>query len=131
MLARTGRIVVLGGACGLVALRLCLAAERSPSGELPAALAQRVKSLEEKVAQLEKKLEEQIARSYPVPPQPPSGVLPRVAPPAAPQAPGPAAPQAAPLVVPPVPPVEVPNGEPFQFNGHTYYIMPLGKDAAR
>ncbi len=117
--------------CGVLSLCVYLgAAENTLPAAKPPDLAQRVAELEAKVAQLEKKLEEQATRTYPAP-QPPSAVLPRVAPFAVPQTPGATVPQTTPLVAPPVPPMDEPKGQPYQFNGHTYYIVPLGKDATR
>ena len=88
------------------------AAESQPAAPSAPDLQQRVMALEKKVAQLEKKLSE-------IPP----GYLPTV-PPAA------AAPNGTPLVptVPQLPPGIPPHSVPREFNGQTYYIVPLAKE---
>jgi hypothetical protein len=113
---RVSRACVLGFMGLSVATLFCVylrgAESQTPAAKAPDLL-QRVAVLEERVAQLEKRLAEQPLPAYPI------------APPAATGVPGsrPARP------VPQGPPV--PPGVPHLFNGQTFYITPLGKEAAR
>jgi hypothetical protein len=110
------------GVLGVALLGVYLGAAESPTPAVKAPdLSQRVATLEERVLRLEKLLSQQIT----------SGGVPLVAPQVAPQttpmpqgtAPVPAAPQLQP---------DIPrNATPFQFNGSTYYIVPLAKDAGQ
>jgi hypothetical protein len=93
-----------------VAALFCMylgAAESQPPAAKALDVLQRVAVLEEKVAQLEKRIAEQPLPAYPIVPPGATGV------------PG----------LKPVQPV--PPGVPHTFNGQTFYIMPLGKEAAR
>ena len=118
-------------AVGVLAVTLVcaylIAAESQPTPAKTPDLQQRVAALEEKVAQLEKKLE-QVPPGYLLgaPPAATPLYVPRRAP-SAPQAqPG------APLQAPPQAPPGIPrNAVPQEFNGQTYYIVPLTKDATR
>src|SRR4051794_19051854 len=115
----------LVGAVSVSLFCLCLgAAESQPPAAKTPDLQQRVAALEEKVTQLEKKLD-QVSSDHllTVPPAiaPPYGT-PRA--PAAPLAPGVQLPPQAPQLPPGVPS----NAIPRQFNGQTYYIVPLTKD---
>jgi hypothetical protein len=112
---RTLRVSVFcsAGAIAVALLGAYLnAAESQPGAASAPDLQQRVRALEEKVAQLEKKLS-----------QIPPGYLPTV-PPAA------RAPNGTPLVptVPQLPPGIPPHSVPREFNGQTYYIVPLAKE---
>jgi hypothetical protein len=104
-----------------------IAAESKPTAAKTPDLQQRVAALEDKAAQLEKKLE-QVQQGY-VLAVPPTATPPQVAPrvPNAPQA-TPGAPLPA---IPPTPPGVPPNAVPREFNGQTYYIVPLAKEASR
>jgi hypothetical protein len=110
-------------AVGIVAATLVcaylLAAESQPAAAKTPDLLQRVTTLEEKVARLEKQLADQSEQGYQfrLSPRAPRAVAPSVG------APTPEAPQA--------PPGIPPNSTPQVFNGQTYYIVPLGKEAAR
>lgn len=109
---------------GIVAATLVcaylVAAESQPAAAKTPDLQQRVTMLEEKVAHLEKQLAEQSQQGYLVPvlPTAPLGVAPPVG-----TRPAPVAPQA--------PPGIPPNAVPHTFNGQTFYIVPLGKEASR
>lgn len=100
-----------------------VAAESQPAAAKSPDLQQRVASLEEKVAQLEKKLD-QLSSGY-LRTVPPAVALPHGSPRflTAPQA-TPDAPLTAPM---PNSPGIPPNAVPHEFNGQTYYIMPLTK----
>jgi len=116
-------VVCSAGASAVALLCVCLgAAENQPSAAKAPDLQQRVATLEEKVAQLEKKL-----NRVAIPPNYPLTVPPSVAPPATPT------PQGTPRLpaLPQVPPGVPPNAVPREFNGQTYYIVPLTKEAAR
>jgi hypothetical protein len=107
-------ILCLVGA-GIVSVYcLCLgAAESQPPAAQSPNLLQRVSVLEAKVAQLEKKLAEQPPPAYPI------------VPPGAMVAPGLTPAQPAPQSPPGVPR----NAVPHTYNGQSFYIVPLGKDA--
>ena len=112
---RSLRVCVFCSAGAIAVALLCAylnAAESQPAAANAPDLQQRVAALEEKVAQLEKKLS-QIRPGY----------LPTV-PPAI------AAPNGAPLVpaAPQLPPGIAPHAVPREFNGQTYYIVPLAKE---
>lgn len=101
---------VLGFIGCTVATSYCVylgAAESQPPAAKVPDLSQRVAVLEEKVAQLEKRLAEQPLPAYPMVPPDTMG-MPGLKP-GQPTAPG----------------------VPHTFNGQTFYIMPLGKEAAR
>ena len=122
------RAVIAGGV-----LSLCVylvAAENSPPAAKAPDLAQRVVELEAKVAQLKKKIEQ--LSSPPLLNSPPA-MTPRFLPPratvAAPVQPGAEAVPAP--VAPELPPGVPPNATPREFNGQTYYIVPLAKEATR
>ena len=110
---RVSRACVLGFTGCTAATLICVylsAAESQPLAVKAPDLSQRVAVLEEKVAQLGKRLAEKSSPAY------------AIAPPGAMVAPG----------LKPAPPVpQVPPGVPHTFNGQTFYIMPLGKEAAR
>jgi hypothetical protein len=115
---RSFRVCIVCSAGAIAVVLLCAflnAAESQPAATKAPDLQQRVAALEEKVAQLEKKLS-----------QVPPGYLPTV-PPAA------AAPNGTPLVpaVPQLPPGIPPRSVPREFNGQTYYIVPLAKEPTR
>jgi hypothetical protein len=115
---RVLRVCILAFISVATASVFCLylrAAENQPPAAKSPGLSQRVAALEEKVAQLEKKLAAVTQPGYPVPA--PSAPVPPGAIPAQPL------PQAAPSIPP--------NAVPHTFNGQTYYIVPLGKEAAR
>jgi hypothetical protein len=120
---RTTRVCVIGlvGIAVFSALSVYLgAAESQPAVAKPIDLEKRVSVLEERVAQLERQLDQVTHPSSPL--VLPPVALPQQAPRFAPQASA-TAPQAAPTVPP--------NAVPREFNGQTYYIVPLGKEAAR
>jgi hypothetical protein len=109
-------IVVTTGIAAISLLYASLgAAESQPAAAKTPDLQQRVAALEEKVAQLEKKLDQ-----FPSTIAPPNGA-PRA--PTAPLPPGTQLPQQTPQLPPGVPP----NAVPREFNGQTYYIVPLTK----
>jgi hypothetical protein len=115
---RNLRVGVVCSVGAIAAALLCAylnAAESQPAAANAPDLQQRVAALEEKVAQLEKKLS-----------QVPPGYLPTV-PPAV------AAPKGAPLVptAPQLRPSIPPHSVPREFNGQTYYIVPLAKEPTR
>jgi hypothetical protein len=115
---RALRVCVVCSAGAIAAALLCAylnAAEGQPAAAKTPDLQQRVAALEEKVAQLEKKLS-----------QIPPGYLPTV-PPAV------AAPNGTPRVptAPQLPPGIPPHAVPREFNGQTYYIVPLTKEPTR
>jgi hypothetical protein len=95
------------------------AAESQSPGTKPMDLEKRVAALEEKVAQLEKKLDQLAHASLPA--VPPTATAPQPYLPNSPQT----------LSAPPIPPTVPPNAVPREFNGQTYYILPLGKETQR
>ena len=131
---RAVRACILGGV-GVAAVSFVGAwlgaAETKPTPAKSPDVDQRVKALEEKVAELEKKLEH--LSSALLPSNPPA-VAPRYGAPRAPIAP-PVPPGAQVAPTPPpaleLPPGVPPNAIPREFNGQTYYIVPLTKEAPR
>jgi hypothetical protein len=116
MRALRATVLCSAGVAAVSLMFVCLrAAECQPAAAKTPDLQQRVATLEEKVAQLEKKLD-QISPGYLLS-VPPVAAAPfgssRV--PTAPQVPS------------GIPPHAVPR----EFNGQTYYIVPLAKEAAR
>jgi hypothetical protein len=117
---RVCAVCTAGVVAGTLAGVYLIAAENQPAAAKAPDLQQRVTTLEEKVARLEKQLVEQSQQGYllTVPPTATPGVAPPLG-----GRPAPAVPQ----MTPDVPP----KGIPRIFNGQTYYIVPLGKEAAR
>jgi hypothetical protein len=113
---------------GVALLGVYLGAAESPKSAVKAPdMSQRVATLEDRVARLEKLLSQLVT----------PGGIPMVAPqaPQPSEAPGaaltPQAPQTYPAPTTPQLPPGIPlNAQPFQFNGSTYYIVPLAKEAA-
>lgn len=108
-------ILCSAGVVGITLLGVYLNAAESPTPAVRAPdLSQRVTTLEERVVRLEKLLADRAPGS------------PLVAPPTPTPAPGPPVPTQ-PQLTPGLPR----NAVPFEFNGGTYYIVPLAKEAAR
>jgi hypothetical protein len=105
-------VVCLTGAIVAVCAYLYAAEGQTAAAKAPD-MQQRVATLEEKVALLERKLN-----------QAPTSYLPTVPPAVAPRAGSPIVP-----VTPQLPPGVPPNATPREFNGQTYYIVPLSKEA--
>jgi hypothetical protein len=113
-----GTLILIGGQFGK--------AENQEKAAKAPDLAQRVVALEEKVARLEKLLAQAPLFGYPLPVPPTAPrAAPQIAPPTSPPGAIPAQP------TPQLPPGVPPNAVPHEFNGSTYYIVPLGKESAR
>ena len=114
---RALRVCVVCSAGAIAAALFCayLSAAEGPAAAKTPDLQQRVATLEEKVAQLERRLN-QVPPAY-LPTVPPAVVAPGE--------------HAIVPTMPQLPPGVPPNATPREFNGQTYYIVPLSKEAQR
>ena len=119
---RAARVWVAGlsgvVAAAMLSMHLCAAESQSPVAK-PTNLEERVATLEEEVTQLEKKLDQLAHASLPA--VPPMATTPQPYLPKSPRI----------LPAPQIPLTVPPNAVPRDFNGQTYYIVPLGQEPQR
>jgi outer membrane murein-binding lipoprotein Lpp len=119
---RAIRVCVVGLTGIVFASFLCVylgAAESQPNTAKPSDLEKRVATLEDKVAQLEKRLDQLTNAALLA--VPPAATAPQPLLRDAPRLPAPSD----------IPSTLPPSAVPREFNGRTYYIVPLGKQAVR